>query len=237
MVSGMGWLGLKKEIPTFARFLLQLLLFCLLLHFFGVPAIEKYKENRVMVVQSRRLERRMPSPAITIEARNPKSLLGWKDPAAFQDGEGLEAVCQKMNMEGSIEDCIGEGTYERADVSPAALLKNLKASKAGKWEVLGDNLWSESFNKMKRGRLFTLNPNQAINRRLQIQLNPNLVYKIRIHDPKFFLVTGNPIHIPVWTKSLFPNRTDGLPKSLKYNIFLTEVLVIIAFQISKKCNE
>ena len=223
----MDWLGLKEKIPMFARFLLQLLLFYLFLHFFGVPAIAKYSANRVMVVESRRrLERGMPSPAITIEARNPKALHGWKNPAAFRDGQDLEAVCQKQIQEnregGGIEECIREGTYERVDVSPAALLKNLKASKVGKWKGLADNLWSESFTTIKRGRLFTLHPNQAINRRLQIQLNPNLVYKIRIHDPKFFLVTGNPIHIPVWTKSLFPNRTDGLPKSLKYNLFLTE---------------
>ena len=92
----------------------------------------------------------MPSPAITIEAKNPKSLHGWKDPAAFQNGD-LEAVCQKIlqeKREGSIEECIGEGTYARADVSPAALLKNLKGSTVGKWKVLGDNLWSESFNKI-----------------------------------------------------------------------------------------
>ena len=220
----MDWL--KNGAPMFARLSLQLLLLYIFLHFFGMPAIEKYKEKGTMVVHSRRMERGMPSPAITIEAKNPKSLHGWKDPAAFQNGD-LEAVCQKILQEKregrSIEECIGEGTYARADVSPAALLKNLKGSKVGKWKVLGDNLWSESFNKIKRGRVFTLHPNQVINRRLQIQLNPNLVYKIRIHDPKFFLVTANPIHIPVWTKSLFPNRTDGLPKSLKFNIFLTEV--------------
>ena len=217
---------LKNGILMFARFLLQLLLLCLFLHFFGVPAIQKYNEKGVMVVKSRRFDEGMASPAITIEARNPKSLHGWRDPAAFQNGQDLEAVCQKMiqeKREGTIEDCIGEGTYERAYVSPAALLKDSKASKDGKWKVLTDNLWSEGFNKIKRGRIFTVHPNQLINHGLQIQFNPNLVYRLRIHDPKFFLITGNPLHIPVWTRTFFPNRTDGFPKSLKFSIFLTEV--------------
>ena len=220
----MDWL--KNGIQMFARFLLQLLLLCLFLQFFGVPAIQKYNEKGVMVVKSRRLDGGMGSPAITIEARNPKSLHGWKDPDAFQDGQDLDPFCKKKileNTEMTIEDCIREGTYERADVSPAALLKDSEASKVGKWKVLTDNLWSEGFNKIKRGRIFTVHPNQVINHGLQIQFNTNLVYRLRIHDPKFFLVTGNPLHIPVWTRTFFPNRTDGLPKSLKFSIFLTEV--------------
>ena len=218
----MDWLGVKHGSPVFfARILLQLLLLSLFLHFFGLPAIQKYREKRTIMVESRRFDGGMPSPAITIEARNPKSLKGWRDPTAFQNGEDLEALCRRMNngnTERTIEGCIQEETYDRMDVSPYAASKNLKSSQVGKWNVFTDNFWSEGFNKIDRGRIFTLYPNQVIKDRLQLRFNSSLVYKLRIHDPNFFVITTNPKYIPVLTKSFFPNNN-----SLMYNMFVTEV--------------
>ena len=58
--------------------LVQIALFVIFLYFFGLPAIKRYQDKKVMVVTSKRDTEGIEAPAITIAALNPDTLSGWK---------------------------------------------------------------------------------------------------------------------------------------------------------------
>ena len=63
---------------TSAKFLLQILLFALFLHFFGIPAVARYQEKKVLVVKSVRDTGGLEAPAVTIIVKRNTTLTGWK---------------------------------------------------------------------------------------------------------------------------------------------------------------
>ena len=60
------------------RLLFQLMLFLAFLYFFGLPAIERYQDKKVMVVTSKRNTEGIEAPVITIVAFNPENKTGWR---------------------------------------------------------------------------------------------------------------------------------------------------------------
>ena len=75
------------------RLALQTLLLAIFLHFFGIPAVRKFKRNEVMVVKGSKLTNGIPAPAISVSLPT----LGNK--------------YQCFNLEGSVEECIKGNTY------------------------------------------------------------------------------------------------------------------------------
>ena len=87
------------------RLLLQILLLAIFLHFFGLPAIEKYQKGDVMVVETSKDTDGIPLPAITI---------GVYD----QLEDRLDKFCYPLNA--SIPNCI-----ERETLNISRLLKRV----------------------------------------------------------------------------------------------------------------
>ena len=104
-----------KELTTYVHLLLQLLLFITFLLFFGLPAVEKFRERKVVVVESRRAGKGIPAPSITITLKE-----GWKDFHEGVDGSQVEASCRDPKER--VESCIARNTYSKTQVLRDVLL-------------------------------------------------------------------------------------------------------------------
>ena len=204
-----------------SRLLLQLALTSIFLIFFGHPAIKQFLAREVMVVKTMRESGgKIAAPSISINARNPKTKLGWK-----VDGIGkyLE-TCLRSNY--SADYCIENGTYGQNEVFTNVFLGYKRM-----FSLMNiKNLWRKHFAFIDHGSYFTFNfpfhvGPDFYNDRLVFELSRDLEYQIFIHDPKYFAITSNTAHFPVIKFSTNPNT-----QSFYFNFDLTEVTI---FQISQ----
>ena len=96
----------------FARVTLQLALLCIFFWFFGLPAITKYQEETVVVVESLRPTDGIPSPTVTIFANNDD--LNGVHQGTYKNG-GFEQVCSNLKRNNTIDDCIDKNSNEKSD--------------------------------------------------------------------------------------------------------------------------
>ena len=199
-----------------SRPLLQLALASIFLFFFGIPAIKQYLKKEVMVVKSMRESRgKIAAPSISINARNPKTKLGWKVDDTWRYLEN----CLLSNHS---ENCIENGTYKQSEV-----FNNVFLGYTRMFSLMNStNLWRKDFARTKHGSFFTFNfpfqvgPN-LYNDRLVFELSYDLEYRIYMHDPKYFVITSNNAYFPVIKISINPNTTQ----SFFFNFDLTEVVI------------
>ena len=89
------------------RLLFQLALILIFLFFFGLPALKRYLAMEVMVVKTiRESGGKIAAPAISINARNLKTRLGWKGDDRELDKLKIDK-CLKTNF---TQTCIEYGT-------------------------------------------------------------------------------------------------------------------------------
>ena len=174
------WVNVRNVVkPIF-----QLILFAIFLHFFGLPAIERYRKMEVMVVEKKRDTNGIPFPAVTISA------------GAQQEPKR----CYELN-DGSMERCITNNSLNSSDLLKGVLLGiNDKVSLN-----LTDDLLTEDSTLQWNGRYYTLtlplltitpdNEEHFVHLLLTRQIN--LYYQIFVHDPKFFIFSDNPIAFPM----------------------------------------
>ena len=176
MTSSQMWKGgncLRSKSLTLSgtRLILQILLLTVFLHFFGLPAVEKYLKQDVMVVETKKDTNKVPLPAITIS--------GLVDP---------EVPCFTQNLSTS---CIKANTHNLS-----ANLKGLLLGFEKKQVIsLNNKVVSEDFTAVWAGRQFTLNlalevGPDYLNDQLILLLAPGFV-RIYLHDPKFFIFNLN----------------------------------------------
>ena len=82
-MSGMDAV-LTSRCKTVSKLILQIWLLGLFLHIFGLPAVERYLEKKVIVVTSVEKTESNPIPAITIAVHGASSGNGWKKRGAVQ---------------------------------------------------------------------------------------------------------------------------------------------------------
>ena len=198
-----------------SRLFLQLTLTSVFLFFFGQPAIKQYLAREVMLVKTvRESGGKIATPSISINARNPKTKLGWK----VDDTWTYLENCLRSNHS---ENCIENETYNRSEV-----FNNVFLGYAKKFSLMNlTNLWRKHFAITDYGSFFTFDfPFQVgpdlYNDRLVFELSYNLEYQIYIHDPKYFVLTSNNAYFPVVRISINPNSTQ----SFFLNFDLTEVI-------------
>ena len=165
------------------RLILQILLLAIFLHFFGLPAVEKYEKGEVMVVETSKHTDGIPLPAITI---------GVAYEAVFEDR--LHNICFPQNK--SIANCIQTQTPNVSSILKNVLqgYKKRKELSIGKKEII------EDFTATRAGRLFTLNFPLKIGHessvdQIFLSLKPDFV-KIMLHDPDYFIFNDNPVGLP-----------------------------------------
>ena len=103
---------LCSTISSLTKTFVQFALFVVFLYFFGLPAIERYHEMKVMVVTSKRDTEGIEAPAITIAALNPDTLKGWKGNISV-----VKDLTLSMGIKcGAFEDCLAQNSYALEEV-------------------------------------------------------------------------------------------------------------------------
>ena len=187
-----------------ARISFQISLFCTFLYFFGLPAIEKYRREDIMVVEKTKFTNGIPVPAITIAV-------------ADQINFDFES-CTDLNAS-SIDNCIDANSKHWSQILKGVIVGYGKRQSRN----LTSDLIEEGFVQLY-GKYFTLNLTlkigpDDITDQVYILLYPGFVYQIIIHDPDFFIFNENPSAIPMIMK-YFDTRSV---KSHFYRLDLTEM--------------
>ena len=90
----------RKCFHIVLKLMLQLTLLGLFLHIFGLPAVARYLEKKLMVVTSTEKTDGIPIPAITITVNGGKYGNGWKDKGGAAENaqkSGLDQTLNKFN--------------------------------------------------------------------------------------------------------------------------------------------
>ena len=162
------------------------------------------------MVRTKRNTGGIPSPAMTVVARDPNTLLGWKDDFNETDW------CHRRKENQTMEECIESHTFKRHDVIKDVLWGYDSKS------IMSDDLVYEDFTMTWQGKFFFVNVSKTMlptnNVRLSLALSDRFVYKIFIHEPDFFEINYQPT-FPAISKTINPTKEFNQLHSL----MLTEV--------------
>lgn len=180
------------------RPLLQLILITIFLVYFGLPAMGKFMERKVMVVESKREVEGIPAPTITVNARNLTTRRGWKG----------KKNCFNLPIEESLESCIKEETFGFTDVVKDVIL----GYTAKRSLVQSESLTVRESVTSWGGKYFTLLPAEVLgpnyhDQMLLLSLYHGFIYKLFISDPNYFVLTSNPVYLPTIMKTVNPNSS------------------------------
>ena len=186
-------LGLQLVRP-----LLQLTLITIFLVYFGLPAMGKFMERKVMVVESKREVEGIPAPTITVNARNLTTRRGWKG----------KKNCFNLPIEESLESCIKEETFGFTDVVEDVIL----GYTAKRSLVQSESLTVSESVTSWGGKYFKLLPAEVLgpnyhDQMLLLSLYHGFIYKLFISDPNYFVLTSNPVYLPTIMKTVNPNSS------------------------------
>ena len=160
-------------------------LLIIFVYFFGIPSIERFISNEVLIVTSEAYPGKIPLPAVTVVYNN-ASTNGW---------EALKKFCVES---GDLRSCIQENTHSLSETVHAELGFDLRES------LMAPQLWREDFTDPLFGRSYTLvYPHRRANNwrtddiNLHVNNSDGITRRIFIHDPDFFVLTSNPLTIPM----------------------------------------
>ena len=209
----------RNAVSITSKLIIQLWLLGLFLHFFGMPALKRFHEKKVIVVRSVRESDGTPIPAITIAVKGKESGNGWK-----KTGLHLHITkehCKNAKSVGDLNKCVEGLTYDLSETSSGVTVGIVKDFD---WKIK-EPKWTEDYLHNYAGRIYTLehplqlNPSILTGAFLRIELKNDHMYDLYIHDPKNFYLTENP-------EPGFPYvRKEVDPRDLPYyyNLALTEV--------------
>ena len=183
------------------------------------PSLEKFLEGGIFIEVSRvpkQINRKpqmqeLDSPAVTFCARNYSY---WKDTTVINGDSMVQSNCGFKNISEVLE-CIRSRTFSLNDTIKTAFydLTSLKSLKVEKF-------WRENFGSPYLGMCHTFHATIKLKADMMkdgliFQLDPELSYKIYIHDPKYYLMAANPLVYPrifrdYKAKDLYANRLEWL---------------------------
>ena len=226
------WLSRCK---TFSKLILQVWLLGLFLHIFGLPAVERYFEKKVIVVTSTVKTESIPLPAITIAVNGVANGNGWKKRGAFR--YFVTKHCKHAKTTETLVGCIERETYNFSEISSGVIL-GLGAPKGHSFaqksdDIAKDQNWIEDYTHTYFGRIYTLEHSLKLKSSsymkedsIRIDLKPDEeksefhYYDLFFHDPKYFYLNMNPEPgFPRVHRKVYP---EMLP--YYYPIALTEIV-------------
>ena len=189
-----------------SKTILQLILFFLLLGFFGIPSFSQYQKKETIIVESEVDTNGIEAPAVTIQATQNK--FGWKsiENVSIWHNFVLYEHCERINM--TIDQCIHNDTIRLTDFlanaqieknfdSEAPLLLNLSASSVYWREDLTPSVFGKHYT-VKSPKSISLNQDYC----MTFVLARNFTFYVFVHDEDFFLNNANPLGPPpsnYWT--------------------------------------
>ena len=179
--------------------------------------MEKYLDQKTIVVTTEEFTNGIEPPAITIVARNNRSVPGWRSVNETLNYRTFSMFqhCQTLNFSdmdackmndtiglGDFLDSLRRGVFEET----STYISNSSSSAT----------WTEDMTFTYIGRFFTLkrstpmkpDPEDA----LVFYVNPSFEYFIWVHDENFFLVNRNPFGLPnqLWIINTNQLTREGL---------------------------
>ena len=210
----------KGEMRTFIlvfKFIFFLILFIIFVILFGKPAIDRYLDKSVIIETSMEpIRQLLDAPAITICVDSAKA---WKNRTETKIGKSsnwtleksLNIECDNPKTAVDVVQCIYEHIYDFDEMIKQVL-----------WHTSYiDTPWKSSITSLTNGKCHTLeNYGQlGVNAELhsaQIILNPNLSYRVFLHDPLFFFITLNPLAVPQIATSIKISQENHIKIQIQY---------------------
>ena len=211
---------------------LLLLLFGL---FFGFPSLENYLRSDVYTDVGTIDEATIPLPAVTICVKNPENnFTGWKSTTKDDSSDpntNIAQICRNVSPT-DVFNCIEEKTFNLTESVMKCQLGITSESK----DLLHSHIWSADLTVSENGLCHTLKSNERIGADpykevLYFILNDQLQYKILVHDPRFFYLTGNPSTIP---QVMLEMKNNGKKTEMR---FLRVTKHVKINRKEKPCNE
>ena len=106
----------KCRVNIILKIITQCLLFCFFLYIFGVPAVQKFLDKKVLVVKSRRDTKGTPAPAVTIVVRNDETNSGWEAKGQLGSVGFVQTLCSNANTTNAFANCIQKNTYNKSEL-------------------------------------------------------------------------------------------------------------------------
>ena len=132
-------LSAKRGFNTISKLFIQLWLLGLFLHIFGLPALKRFQDKKVVVVTSTKESGGTPAPAITIVvSSNDTNKNGWKE-SGYISGF-VRNICNEANTTDTIIGCIERHTYDISEVVKSVTFSLGYYSKKVKYP------WNEHFS-------------------------------------------------------------------------------------------
>ena len=158
----------------------------------------------------------MEAPALTFCAKG--NITAWKNATNVIDNDMVMSQCNRSTSQEAI-DCIEEKTYSLNDTIKSAFHDIMQPK-----SIMNASHWSQNFGSPYLGMCHTfIYPKKLkadmLADGLVFQLDPELSYKVILHDPKYLLMASNPLVFPrIWreykSRDLKPNKFEWLYISL-----------------------
>ena len=197
--------NMKLSLVFISKTILQLLLFCLFLGFFGISSFSKYQKKETIVIKSEKDTDGIEAPAVTLVATQNK--FGWKSAQkeSFWYNFELYEHCERINR--TIEQCIQKDSFKLTDfLANARIEENYNSSAFVLLNLSSASVhWREDMTATAFGKYFTLKAPKSTTLNqdycMTFILVKNFSYNVFVHHEDFLLNNANPLGPPVnyWT--------------------------------------
>ena len=158
-----------------------------------------------MIVKSQRESGGIEGPTLTVLAKHNLTKTGWRQEP--QESGGLTTVlydqCRDLEAFKTIEKCIENKTFDwKTTIRDIHMgIKKFKVS------LMDENLWTEDFTVGFEGQYFTLTIPRKLTTewrqdQIYLDLNPNLIYDVYIHEASYFIINSHSFGLPVCHKEI-----------------------------------
>ena len=198
------------------KFVFSATLLILFISFFGLPSLDKFRAEEVMVNRKIISTNNIPTPAISIcalQTNEEKSITGWRKDFVEKQDTGITEIdlklelkselirnCNESNNENKIVNCVNMKTFNISETVPESFSRDDSIN-------FPNSYWIDEVSVFTFGKCHTLNNSVSLGASTwNFLLDNNLNYKIWIHDPQYFLLTANPATIPAAFMDLKANE-------------------------------
>ena len=191
-----------------AKALYSFSLLVIFLFYFGLPSLRKFQAKEVLI-NKRAISLDQATPAITFCAlSNDAETTGWK--SVDENDASVENISWTSTddfkehlkvssfydgcIQANLLECILSSTYNLSETIMEAYVQHHPAADL---DILNSSYWINDISLTDMGNCHTLNNSVTLaDSKWAFSLDPNLYYKVLVHDPNFFMITTNPATIP-----------------------------------------
>ena len=196
-------------------------LFASFLYFFGLPSWRKYLAREVFISRQKISIHEIPPPAITFCAE--KQGEAWRSDNSSSEiipgheiGVEMDIIakhsilnqCKDSHTVEEVYNCVDAKTFNLTEIIAEAFVASSATSRSNSSDIARPEFWIPEISLTSMGKCHTLNNSVSLkdakwNFHFDPLTNLNTIF---IHDPHYFLITGNPATIPMITLDMSPSQ-------------------------------